>query len=191
MSKNFHQFLRSIDYFFSDTVWASSPCVGSNSSLWTSKWMLTNYARPHQHLGTCIVWEGKEERKEMLARILKKQTMKMFYFCSFYYDLTSVNFKGMWSEVKVTQLRPILSDSMDYTVHRILRPGYCTGWPFPSSRDLPNPGIKPRSSALQADSLPTEPPGKSFKGIIVCNKWQESWSNAIWLCCFLDVSLRI
>ena len=95
LSKNFHQFLRSIDYFFSDTVWASSPCVGSNSSLWTSKWMLTNYARPHQHLGTCIVWEGKEERKEMLARILKKQTMKMFYFCSFYYDLTSVNFKGM------------------------------------------------------------------------------------------------
>ena len=30
----------------------------------------------------------------------------------------------------------------------------------PSSRDLSNPGIKPRSSALQADSLPSEPPGK-------------------------------
>ena len=28
------------------------------------------------------------------------------------------------------------------------------------SRDLPNPGIKPRSPALQADSLPSEPPGK-------------------------------
>ena len=26
--------------------------------------------------------------------------------------------------------------------------------------DLPNPGIKPRSPTLQADSLPTEPPGK-------------------------------
>ena len=26
--------------------------------------------------------------------------------------------------------------------------------------DLPNPVIKPRSSALQADSLPAEPPGK-------------------------------
>ena len=31
---------------------------------------------------------------------------------------------------------------------------------IPFSRDLPNPGIKPRSPALQADSLPAEPPGK-------------------------------
>ena len=29
-----------------------------------------------------------------------------------------------------------------------------------SSRNLPNSGVKPRSPALQADSLPSEPPGK-------------------------------
>ena len=29
--------------------------------------------------------------------------------------------------------------------------------PFPSSGDLPYPGIEPRSPELQADSLPTEP----------------------------------
>ena len=29
-----------------------------------------------------------------------------------------------------------------------------------SSGDLPNPGIEPRSPALQADSLPSEPPGE-------------------------------
>ena len=28
------------------------------------------------------------------------------------------------------------------------------------SRDLPDPGIEPRSFALKADSLPSEPPGK-------------------------------
>ena len=41
-------------------------------------------------------------------------------------------------------------------------PGQNTGErsQFPSSGDLPNPGIKPRSPALQADSLPPEPPGK-------------------------------
>ena len=33
---------------------------------------------------------------------------------------------------------------------------------IPSPGNLPNPGIKPRSPALQADSLLTEPPGKSF-----------------------------
>ena len=39
-------------------------------------------------------------------------------------------------------------------------PEYWTGPPFPSPGDLPNPGIKPRSPTLQADSLPAEPPGK-------------------------------
>ena len=32
--------------------------------------------------------------------------------------------------------------------------------PYPLPADLPNPGIEPRSPTLQADSLPTEPPGK-------------------------------
>ena len=32
--------------------------------------------------------------------------------------------------------------------------------PFPSSGDLPNPGIEPGSPALQADTLPSEPLGK-------------------------------
>ena len=35
-----------------------------------------------------------------------------------------------------------------------------SGLPFPSPGDLPDPGIKPRSPALQADALPSEPPGK-------------------------------
>ena len=32
--------------------------------------------------------------------------------------------------------------------------------PCPPPGDFPNPGIEPRSPALQADSLPSEPPGK-------------------------------
>ena len=35
----------------------------------------------------------------------------------------------------------------------------------PFSRDLPDLGIEPRSPTLQADSLPSEPPGKSLKQI--------------------------
>ena len=31
-------------------------------------------------------------------------------------------------------------------------PEYWIGWPFPSPGDLPNPGIEPRSPALQVDS---------------------------------------
>ena len=36
------------------------------------------------------------------------------------------------------------------------RQEYWSGLPFPSPGDLPNPGIEPRSPALQADSLPIE-----------------------------------
>ena len=40
------------------------------------------------------------------------------------------------------------------------RQEYWSGLPFPSAGDLPDPGIKPRSPALQADALTSEPPGK-------------------------------
>ena len=39
--------------------------------------------------------------------------------------------------------------------------GYWSGLLFPSPGDLPNPGIEPRSAALQADSLPYKPLGKA------------------------------
>ena len=42
---------------------------------------------------------------------------------------------------------------------------YWSWLPFPFPRDLPNPGIEPRSPTLQADSLPSEPPGKPFISI--------------------------
>ena len=35
---------------------------------------------------------------------------------------------------------------------------YWSGLPFPSPGDLPDPGIEPKSPALQADTLPSEPP---------------------------------
>ena len=40
------------------------------------------------------------------------------------------------------------------------RQEYWSGWPCPPPGDLPDPGIKSESPALQADSLPIEPPGK-------------------------------
>ena len=43
---------------------------------------------------------------------------------------------------------------------RFFRQEYQSGLPFPSPGDLPEPGIEPRSPALQADALPSEPPEK-------------------------------
>ena len=43
------------------------------------------------------------------------------------------------------------------------RQEFWSGLPFPPPGDLADPGIEPRSPALQADSLPSEPPGKPNK----------------------------
>ena len=43
------------------------------------------------------------------------------------------------------------------------RQEYWSGLPCPPPGDLPNPGIQPRSPGLQADSLPSETPGKPRK----------------------------
>jgi len=42
------------------------------------------------------------------------------------------------------------------------RQEYWSGLLFPSSGDLANQGIEPRSLTWQADSLPSEPPGLAF-----------------------------
>ena len=50
------------------------------------------------------------------------------------------------------------------------RQEYWSGLPFPFSGNLPNSQIKPRSPALQADSLPFEPPGKPIYGKPMVNR---------------------
>ena len=61
---------------------------------------------------------------------------------------------------------------MDYTRQAPLSMGffrqeYWSGLPCPPPGDLPDPGIEPMSPALQADSLPSDPPGKSWV-LVVC-----------------------
>ena len=65
---------------------------------------------------------------------------------------------------KSLQSCPTLCKPMDYSppVSSVgfSRQEYWSGLPCPPPGNLPNPGDEPRSSALQADSLPTKPPGK-------------------------------
>ena len=46
---------------------------------------------------------------------------------------------------------------------------YWSGLPFPPAGDLPDPGIEPGSPALQADSLPSEPPEKPKSFVFMPN----------------------
>ena len=54
------------------------------------------------------------------------------------------------------------------------RQEYWSGLPFPSPGDLPDPGIEPRSPALDADALTSEPPGKP-KIIIIHLPTYKGW----------------
>ena len=59
-------------------------------------------------------------------------------------------------KVLVDSLRPRQAPlSMEFS-----RQEYWSGLPFPSPGYLPNPQIEPKSPTLQADSLPSESPGK-------------------------------
>ena len=47
------------------------------------------------------------------------------------------------------------------------RQEYWRGLPFPSPGDVPDPGVEPRSPALQGDTLPSEPPRKLFSKTMI------------------------
>ena len=71
----------------------------------------------------------------------------------------------------VTKLYPILCDPMDCSppgssIHRIPQAQYCSGLPFPSSRDLPHPGIKPESPTLACRFFTTDSPGKPAEKVL-------------------------
>ena len=63
------------------------------------------------------------------------------------------------------------------------RQEHWSGLPFPSQGDLPDPGIKPKSPALQEDSLLCKPPGKPYSELNECpvqmsspNYPEDSWT---------------
>ena len=62
----------------------------------------------------------------------------------------------------LTPHNPMDYNLPDSCVQGILKEEYWSGFPFPSPGDLPDPGIKLRSPTLQADSLPSGPPGKKM-----------------------------
>ena len=71
-------------------------------------------------------------------------------------------------KVLVAQSYPNFCDPMDYnppgfSVHGDFSGRNTSRYSFPSLGDLPDPGIEPRSPALQGDSLPSEPPGKLYR----------------------------
>ena len=85
--------------------------------------------------------------------------------------LSRVLFATLWTVARQTPL------SMEFS-----RQEYWSRLPFSSSGDLPYPGIKPGSSSLQADSVPSEPWGKSNFNI-ACELWVIMMCQCRFICC--------
>ena len=84
-----------------------------------------------------------------------------------------------WKCKLLSQSCPTLCDPMDPLVHiahqaplstEFSRQEYRSGLPCPFLGYLPDPGIEPRSPTLQADCLPSEPPGQKV-GSIKISVW--------------------
>ena len=72
----------------------------------------------------------------------------------------------------VARLAPL---SMGFSRHE-----YWSQLPFSSPGDLPNAGIKPMSSALQVDSVPSESLGKPIPiGYLEMNVWRYFWLSQL------------
>ena len=90
----------------------------------------------------------------------------LFYWELFLYILVRTILKG---KMLVAQLRLTLWEPLDcsppVSSHGILQARVLEWVAISTPGDLPRPGFKPGSPALQADSLPSEPPGKSQNGL--------------------------
>ena len=111
-----------------------------------------------------------------------------------YIQLSPVIIKRIkWSEVK--WLSPV---SLFVTLWMVAyqappsmgfsRQEHCSGLPFPSPGDLPDPGIEPGSPSLQADTLTSEPPGKDKVPIpiLIYEKKKKIFKSK---CCLEGLSL--
>ena len=68
------------------------------------------------------------------------------------------NGESVSCSVMSNSLQPLWTVAHQDPLSLFSRQEYWSGLLLPIPWDLPNPGIKPRSPALQADSLPSEPP---------------------------------
>ena len=101
-------------------------------------------------------------------------------------EWVAISFSNAWKwKVKVKSLSHIQLLATPWTAAYqaplsmgFSRQEYRSGLPFPSPGDLPNPGIEPRSPALQADALTSEPSLNSF-----CFSWIgiDSQERAFWM----------
>ena len=97
----------------------------------------------------------------MILILQIKEMLKEIYLLKFTQQVNVIISFKAYSFESESESQSVMSNS--FQPHGLSmefsRPEYWSGQPFPSPGDLLNPGLKPRSPALQADSLPAKPQG--------------------------------
>jgi len=110
------------------------------------------------------------------------------YFISFYYQIIHCISCVLVAQLSLFATPQIVAHQAALSLE-FSRQEYQSGLPFPSPGDLPNPGIEPRSAALQADSLLSEPTGKPplwicqilFIHVAVDEHWVVCTFSLLWI----------
>ena len=97
---------------------------------------------------------------ESIFRCLDRISINIMEYVLRYWDTQHTPDKALEGEGEVAQSCPTLCDPVASLSMGFSRQEYWSGLPFPFPGDLPDPGIKPGSPALEADALTSEPPWK-------------------------------
>ena len=92
--------------------------------------------------------------------------LQVSLYCIILFDISISSVCVLVTQSCLTLCEPVDCSPPGSSVLGILQARRLQWVPFPSPGDLPDPGIKPRSPALQVDSLPSGLPGKPFYQII-------------------------
>ena len=88
--------------------------------------------------------------------------LQISLYCIILFDMSISSVCMLVTQLCLTLCDPVDCSPPGSSVYGILQARILQWVPFPPLGDLPDPGIEPRSLALQIDSLPSGLPGKSF-----------------------------
>ena len=123
---------------------------------------------------SCLDLTFLSYRQVSIFRILEWEIriLSIFRYAWSHVDLKIHLIFLIWKKVKVKSLSRVWLFATPWTVAYQASPSmefsrqeYWSGLPFPSPGDLSDPGIEPGCPTLQADALPSEPPGKPIPNI--------------------------
>ena len=114
--------------------------------------------------GPIISWQIEEETVEAVTDFaFLGSKVSTDSDCTLEIKKTLAPWKEIESVSCVQLCKPMNCSPPGHYVHGIFQQQYCSGLPFRSPGYLPNPVMESRSPALQADSLPSKPPGRKAK----------------------------